>query len=45
MRAVDEGALLDQLGEILGELKIGRAGFSRLLEEGMLGASILGDED
>jgi len=33
-------ALLDQLSEILGELKIGRAGFSRLLEEGMAGASI-----
>ena len=33
-------ALLDQLSEILGELKIGRAGFYRLLEEGMRGASI-----
>ena len=33
-------ALLDQLSEILGELKIGRAGFLRLLEEGMRGASI-----
>ena len=33
-------ALLDQLGEILGELNIGRAGFFRLLEEGMRGAAI-----
>ncbi len=33
-------ALLDQLSEILGELNIGRAGFYRLLEEGMRGASI-----
>lgn len=33
-------ALLDQLSEILGELKIGKAGFFRLLEEGMQGASI-----
>ena len=33
-------ALLDQLSEILGELKIGRAGFFRLLEEGMRGVSI-----
>ena len=33
-------SLLDQLSEILGELKIGRAGFFRLLEEGMRGVSI-----
>ena len=33
-------SLLDQLDEILGELKIGRAGFLRLFEEGMRGASI-----
>ncbi len=33
-------ALFDQLSEILGELKIGRAGFYRLLEEGMRGVSI-----
>lgn len=33
-------ALFDQLSEILGELKIGKAGFFRLLEEGMQGASI-----
>ena len=33
-------ALLDQLSEILGELKLGRAGFLRLLEEGMRGADI-----
>ena len=33
-------ALFDQLSEILGELKIGKAGFYRLLEEGMRGAAI-----
>ena len=33
-------AQLDQLSEILGELKVGRSGFYRLLEEGMRGASI-----
>ncbi len=33
-------ALLDQLAEILGECKTGRAGFYRLLEEGLRGASI-----
>jgi ATP-dependent helicase/nuclease subunit B len=32
--------LLDQLDEILGELKVGRAGFLSLLEEGMRGGSI-----
>ncbi|NLI53226.1 MAG: hypothetical protein GX417_02760 [Clostridiales bacterium] len=32
--------LLDQLDEILGELKVGRAGFLRLLEEGLGGSSI-----
>ncbi len=32
--------LLDQMDEILGELKVGRAGFLRLLEEGMSGGSI-----
>ncbi|MEA4870425.1 MAG: PD-(D/E)XK nuclease family protein [Christensenella sp.] len=33
-------SLLDQLDEILGELKVGRAGFLRLLEEGLSGGSI-----
>ena len=33
-------SLLDQMSEILGVLKIGRAGFARLLEEGMQGAAI-----
>ncbi len=32
--------LLDQLDEILGDLKVGRAGFLRLLEEGLSGSSI-----
>ena len=32
--------LFDQLDEILGDLKVGRAGFLRLLEEGLSGGSI-----